>query len=185
MSYASKYFDLDYLKKVNIQEIGVYYTIPIKNIKEDKRNEFDYEDLEDYITLDSETINDSDYIEDYSNIEYDYTDTWEIEDFLGNLMNTKKYEHYLVLLDYATWCNSSGVKIFNDYKECFYRNYDSSMYYEDSSKKGKILTLREYHHDKPTGHNTYIIGLTETEYNKLENKSIEYLIDYARKYIGV
>lgn len=42
------------------------------------------------------------------------------------------------------------------------------------------MELREYHHDKPMGHNSIIIGLTDTEYEKLRYKNIDEIIDYGR-----
>ena len=90
------------------------------------------------------------------------------------------YSHYLVVLFNSRWTNASGYKIFDKYIDCFIRDYDVSMYVKSSSGKGKSLGLREYHHDKPMGHESIIIGLTEAEYEKLENMSIEDIISYGK-----
>ena len=47
--------------------------------------------------------------------------------------------------------------------------------------KGKILKIREYSHDVPTGHDTIIIGLTDTEYEKLVYSNFESVIKFAQE----
>lgn len=183
-TYVEKNFGKDYLKQMNIQEVGVYYNVPIKDIYEDKRNEFDYEDLNDNVLLDKISIDSGYYVENFDNIEYDYTDEVEIEDTIMQLMNYNKYNHYLVVLFNSTWNNASGYKFFDKYDECFYRDYDNSMYVIGSSRSGKYLELREYHHDKPMGHNSIIIGLTDTEFEKLDRKGIQEIIDFGTECLG-
>ena len=183
-TYVEKNFGKDYLKNMNIQEVGVYYNVPIKDIYEDKRNEFDYEDLNDSVLLDKISIDSGYYVENFDNIEYDYTDEIEIEDTIMQLMNYDKYNHYLVVLFNSTWNNASGYKFFDKYDECFYRDYDNSMYVIGSSRSGKYLELREYHHDKPMGHNSIIIGLTDTEFEKLDRKGIQEIIDFGTECLG-
>lgn len=183
-TYVEKNFGKDYLKQMNIQEVGVYYNVPIKDIYEDKRNEFDYEDLNDNVLLDKISIDSGYYVENFDNIEYDYTDEVEIEETIMQLMNYNKYNHYLVVLFNSTWNNASGYKFFDKYDECFYRDYDNSMYVIGSSRSGKYLELREYHHDKPMGHNSIIIGLTDTEFEKLDRKGIQEIIDFGTECLG-
>lgn len=183
-TYVEKNFGKDYLKQMNIQEVGVYYNVPIKDIYEDKRNEFDYEDLNDNVLLDKISIDSGYYVENFDDIEYDYTDEVEIEETIMQLMNYNKYNHYLVVLFNSTWNNASGYKFFDKYDECFYRDYDNSMYVIGSSRSGKYLELREYHHDKPMGHNSIIIGLTDTEFEKLDRKGIQEIIDFGTECLG-
>ena len=64
-TYVEKNFGKDYLKQMNIQEVGVYYNVPIKDIYEDKRNEFDYEDLNDSVLLDKISIDSGYYVENF------------------------------------------------------------------------------------------------------------------------
>ena len=183
-TYIEKNFDINYLKNIDLQQVGVYYNVPIKDIFEDKRVEFEdeIEDFEnDTILLNKYSIDSGEYVENYGNISYDYTDEDEIEDTFKQLMNYKQYNHYLVVLFNSTWTNASGYKFFDDYMECFYRDYDSIMYIFGSSRNGKYLELFEYHHDKPMGHSSIIIGLTDTEYEKLSKKGIDEIIDFGEK----
>ncbi len=181
-SYAEKNFSKDYLEKVDIQNVGVYYDVPIENIAENKLGEFDIDEEQTSILLDHHSIYNSDeYVIDTSDISYEYTDEYEIDDFISGLMNYKAYDHYLVVLFGAKWNGASGYKIFNSYKECFCRDYDVSMYYKGSSSKGKVLSLKEYHHDCPMGHTSVIVGLTENEYQKLLYKDIDDIIQFGEK----
>ena len=169
-------------KDIDLQEVGVYYSVPIKDIFEEKRAEFDYEDLEkDTILLDRSSIDSGEYVENYNNIIYEYTDEVEIDYFFHQLMNYKKYNHYLVVLFNSRWNGASAYKIFNNYMDCFYRDYDNTMYVKGSSRGGKYLKLREYHHDNPMGHDSIIIGLTDREYEKIDNMNIDQIIDFAKK----
>ena len=112
-TYVEKNFGKDYLQQMNIQEVGVYYNVPIRDIYEDKRSEFDYEDLNDTILLDKISIDSGYYVKNFNNIEYNYTDEDEIEDTIKQLMNYKQYNHYLVVLFNSTWTNATGYKIFD------------------------------------------------------------------------
>ena len=184
-TYIDRNFDRNYLKRVDLQQVGAYYNVPIKDIFEEKRAEFDYEDLEnDSVLLDRYSIDSGEYVENYDNIEYEYTDEVEIDDYFKCLMNYKNYNHYLVVLFNSRWTGASGYKIFDDYMECFYRDYDNTMYVKGSSRSGKYLKLREYHHDKPMGHDSIIIGLTDKEYDKLYNMNIEEIIGFGAESLG-
>lgn len=182
-SYMEKEFNKEYLKKIDIQQLGTYYTVPIKDIYEDKRAEFD-ENEDGTVSLDYVTVYSGEYIENYDNVEYDYTDEWEIDYILNNLMNYKKYSHYLVVLFNSRWTGASGYKITNDYISCFERDYDCTMKLVSGSVKGKFLELRESHHDCPTGHTSIIVGLTEKEYEKLDNMSIDKIIEFGESFVG-
>ena len=45
-TYIDRNFKREYLKGVDLQQVGAYYSVPIRDIFEEKRAEFDYEDLE-------------------------------------------------------------------------------------------------------------------------------------------
>ena len=173
--------ELKKTKDIDLQQVGTYYSVPIKDIFEEKRKEFDFENLDDYILLNKYSIDSGEYVENYNNINYEYTDELEIDYYFHQLMNYKKYNHYLVVLFNSRWNGASGYKIFNNYMYCFCRDYDNTMYVKGSSKMGKYLKLREYHHDNPMGHDSIIIGLTDREYEKLDNMNIEQIIDFATK----
>ena len=173
--------ELKKTKDIDLQQVGTYYSVPIKDIFEEKRKEFDFENLDDYILLNKYSIDSGEYVENYNNINYEYTDELEIDYYFHQLMNYKKYNHYLVVLFNSRWNGASGYKIFNNYMDCFCRDYDNTMYVKGSSKMGKYLKLREYHHDNPMGHDSIIIGLTDREYEKLDNMNIEQIIDFATK----
>lgn len=180
-TYVDKYFSRDFFKTTDLQQVGVYYNVPVENIKKDKLGEFDYDEDVSCIMLDANTIYNSDeYVESYDGIDYDYTDEYEIDDVLSCLMDVKKYNRFLVVAFNCTWSGASGYSIKDNYIDCFVRNYDSTMYVVGSSKSGKYLEVRESHHDVPCGHKTIIVGLTDKEYEKLENKDVDYVINYGK-----
>ena len=181
-TYIDRFFSRDFFKNTDLQQVGVYYDVPVENIKKEKLNEFDYDEDMNYVLLDSNTIyNCDDYVEDYDGIEYSYTDEIEIDDTFSYLMDSKKYNKYLVVAFNCTWNGASGYSFKDNYIDCFVRDYDSTMYVTGSSKNGKYLRLRESHHDVPCGHNTIVIGLTDNEYNKLEGKDVDYIINYGKE----
>lgn len=181
-SYVERNFGKDYVKKVNIKEVGIYYTVPACDIIEEKRDEFDIENFDsEYVMLDKYTIDNGDYLYRYCNLSYDYTDDLEYQSFINDLMDYKKYNNYLVVAYNCTWNHASGFKFVKDYKDCFYRNYDVSQYVTGSSKGGKSLELKEYHHDVPMGHKVIIVGLTDSEYYDLEDKCFDDIDNYINK----
>lgn len=181
-SYVERNFGKDYVKKVNIKEVGIYYTVPACDIIEEKRDEFDIENFDsEYVMLDKYTIDNGDYLYRYCNLSYDYTDDLEYQSFINDLMDYKKYNNYLVVAYNCTWNHASGFKFVKDYKDCFYRNYDVSQYVTGSSKGGKSLELKEYHHDVPMGHKVIIVGLTDSEYYDLEDKNFDDIDNYINK----
>lgn len=180
-TYIEKNFDLEALRKINLQEVGAYYDVPRENFEEEKLEELGY-DLEDYMTsviADEMTINEYGL---WDNVEYSYTDEDERADFLHGLMNYKAYDHFLVVLFNSRWTGASGYKIFSNYIDCFVRDYDCTMYVVDSTPRGKCLLMRETHHDVPMGHSSIIIGLTNREYEKLQNMDFEKVINFAEKW---
>lgn len=114
---------------------------------------------------------------------YYYFDELEWREFVNDLMDHKKYDYFLVILFNSRWNGASGFKIFNNYYDCFFRDYDCSMYVKGGSVKGKSMTLTEYHHDAPTGHTSVIIGLTEAEHEKICNSEIDEVLKFGEKYI--
>lgn len=179
MSYLSKRFDLESLKKINIQEVGVYYSTPLSNIKKEYQKEYS-EMNTDLYNNENVLVNECDlydHVIDIGKTEYDYTDEIEIESFIDDLL--KDYKHYLVVALHSRWNGASGYKISDSKIDCFYRNYECSQYVVGGSKGGKFLLLKESHHDVPTGHNTLIVGLTDKEYEKIKNMSTDYIIKQA------
>lgn len=181
--YASKNWNLESLKKIDLQEVGGYYSIAVERLTEKAIKDYGFDDSEEYVSLSQEDMYNDEIVKDSNSIDYDsyYFDEYEWEDTISSLMNNK-YNHYLVVLYNCTWTGANGIKIFDDYYDCFKRSYDCSMYYVKSSAKGKVLELRESHHDVPTGHKSMIIGLTDTEYERLDNMGGTEQFKFARKY---
>lgn len=174
-TYATKYFNAEYLKDTNICDVGVYVWTPYLNIKDEFKNDFDiFDDEEDaYVSLDlisvDEILNDPTEIE--YNIGSDF-DEWEYDSFIENLI--KPFNHYIVCAYHCTWDRRSGYKIVDELKDAFYRDYDCHQYYGGGSIGGKSILIYEYSHDAPMGYSTMIIGLTDKEYDKLSYWNVDF-----------
>ncbi len=171
----SNFENIDLLK-----DIGVYYSVPNENIKVDFQ-EF-YCDEEDSSYTIVEGVELSQVVENFNNIEYFETDEEHIKYVLSLLMDYKKYNHFLMVGYNSNWRGQTGYTFIHNYLDVFYRDYDCDLFYQSSSKNGKVLYLTEHSHDVPLGFTTQIIGLTDKEYERLENKDYDSVIKFARKF---
>lgn len=177
-SYVEKNYDKEWIKGINIQEIGTYYSVPFENLKKEYKEE--YEDIKNEdgtLLLAESTLNEM--VENFDNVYFDYIDRDEIEEFIDSLL--ANYNNYLVIAYNSTWRGQTGYNIVDSKNECFYRDYDVTQNVIGSSVKGKILKIREYSHDVPMGHNTIIIGLTDSEYEKLVYSNFESVVKFAQE----
>lgn len=124
-------------------------------------------------------------IQDVGTYEYGFFDNYEYESYIETLMNFRKYNHFLVFAFNCRWNGSNGWSIVDDYKKCFQRDYDTSMYYNNGSSTGKWFRIMEYSHDVPTGGLTYIVGLTDKDYERLESGSYGRIKDFLERKCGV
>lgn len=92
-------------------------------------------------------------------------DTFSMKPYIGEA------NYYLVYLKNSTWQNSSGFCIVGDIERVLDRGYDCAVYLKDSVADGKVLVCKEYHHDKPLGHPSYIVALTDEECFSLKSMS--------------
>lgn len=177
-SYVEKNYDKEWIKGINIQEIGTYYSVPFEDLKKEYKKEYEDMKNEDGTLFLAESTLDK-IVENFDNVYLDYTDTDEIDEFIDNLL--ANYNNYLVVAYNSTWRGQTGYNIVDSKNECFYRDYDVTQNVIGSSVKGKILKIREYSHDVPTGHDTIIIGLTDSEYEKLVYSNFESVIKFAQE----
>lgn len=179
MGYFENHNDyIGEIKKVDLSMLGVFYTTPKDNIKEEYEDEYDSD--YDYVSLEYDEI--QNVCIDPCNVEYDYTDSSCIGEYFDIMTNHKKYEHFLVVGYGCNWLGSTGYYFTDDYYKCFYRD-DVNQYYLGSSNGGKSLMLREYSHDVPTGYRVIIIGLTDKEYQKLNNSMFDDVIAFSNKHL--
>lgn len=177
-SYVEKNYDKEWIKGINIQEIGTYYSVPFENLKKEYKEE--YEDIKNEdgtLLLAESTLNEM--VENFDNVYFDYIDRDEIEEFIDSLL--ANYNNYLVIAYNSTWRGQTGYNIVDSKNECFYRDYDVTQNVIGSSVKGKILKIRECSHDVPMGHDTIIIGLTDSEYEKLVYSNFESVVKFAQE----
>lgn len=111
---------------------------------------------------------------------FDIQSNWDITDESGDVQDfdeigfyefiddmIKDYDNYLIIAYSSNWLRQTGYKLESEKTDIFNRSYECSQYVVGGSVGGKVLKIREYHHDCPTGHDTVIIGLTDKEYEKI------------------
>ena len=85
--------------------------------------------------------------------------------------------HYLVIACSCRWNGASGYMFTDEIAKTCERSYDVSL---DLVEEGRnAIKCRESSHDVPMGGTTYIIGLTEEEFELLEEKELDKLIEIA------
>ena len=174
-TYATRYFNPDWLKNINIRDYGSYVWTPYLNIKSEYRNDFEIFDAEEYASVSVPYIEIDELLDDPLNYEWcmgsDF-DEDEYMDFISELIKTAN--HYLVCAYHCTWNGRTGYKFVDTLSDAFYREYDCSQYYKGGSRGGKSICISEYSHDVPMGHTTMIIGLTDKEYEKLSYWDVDF-----------
>ncbi len=187
-SFLEKSFDLEKLKEIDIQQVGSFYSFNCNDIKEEYRDKYDITqemlDNDEEILIDSY---DTEAVKDDACWEYGDFDDYEFTNFISQLI--KKGNYYLIFLSHSRWNGASGYKIVNDIDKAFYRDYDCSQYVTGGSIGGKVLQLSEYHHDCPMGHTSYIVALTDKEYERLDNSDFKTIQEFAEsmenKVVGI
>lgn len=95
----------------------------------------------------------------------------ELEHFLGN------YPHYIVIATHCKWNGASGWMFTDSLIKTVSRNYDISLIIEENGHDA--IKCKESSHDVPMGSTTYIVGLSNDDFDKLEDAELDELIKYA------
>ena len=162
----------------NIHDYGVYYRGPIGAIKEEYQNDFranfdlEAEDTESFVSAEY------DCFDDYSDVEFDYTD-YSMWTDLKNEIFKNKYTHYLEYTTCGNWRGQAGYR-FRTLTNALEYSYDCSMDYLARSKSLKYFHFRMHSHDV---HNAshYYIGLNEREYQFLSDADFDSVIQWAEE----
>lgn len=127
------------------------------------------------------------YTESGDNLEYyhipaeavNWDSAWFDGDELSELLteNIGKFPYYLVFAKNCTWNGSSGYTFCDKIVNTCYRDYDVTLILEKTGKNAILCT--ESSHDVPCGAPTYIVGLNEKEYNKLQDASFDDIEKFA------
>ena len=104
---------------------------------------------------------------DWSSAEFD---EYECADLLESWVG--QHPHYLTFASGCTWNGASGYGFSSKILDTVRRPYEITLIYKDHID-GRALICRESSHDVPMGSTTYIIGLTDEEYETLEDSNFE------------
>lgn len=97
------------------------------------------------------------------------------EMMLTNLIG--KHPYYLVFAKGCRYNGASGYKFCNNIIDTFMRDYESNIIIVDNTKNA--IKCRESSHDVPMGSDTYIIGLTRSEYEHYEDADFTEIEQFA------
>lgn len=184
VKFNKKY--LENLKDKNILNLGIQVWCNLTKLEFDQlKNILDVKKIDYYFYDDEQdnyilTLNYYDYDE-YYNIfkNYNFIFDYDLqEDYISDLINQCfTYDNYLLFSRNYGWDARIAYKIASNDIDLFYRDYDTNLYYENSTKNGKIIKMVETSHDAPMGSTFYYIGLTNQEYEKIEqNGNIDYIL---------
>ena len=166
---------------MNVLAACTYFDVDISKLPKDvyEKIDNDYGGLEDegaYIRMSEDNI-------DYYNVPseaVDYSDgdfdEYELEAIMSDILGN--YPHYLVFAAGCRWNGASGYKVVEDVKETCYRGYDITLELKERGKRKALF--RESSHDVPMGSTTYMLGITEEEYDRIldmEFNEVEEFVD--------
>lgn len=166
---------------LNILDSVTYYTVDLEKIDDEtkKRMEEDFGSLDEenspYLSI---TMHDIDrYDIDSNAVNWDTGKFMEdeLEWLLESYLNS--HPHYLVFASGCRWNGVSGYTFCEDIKDTVYRNYDITLTLEEQGES--CIRCRESSHDVPMGSTTIIVGLTEDEYERLEDAEFEEIENFA------
>lgn len=174
-------------KRTNLNKVGQYCEVKWKkldNSTQQALKEAGYADniFAGMIDL-PQTWVDGHQIPDEAVIDYmSWVDDDEIIDTMNLLL--KEADNYLVFSTKCRWLGTSGYKITNYVADALLREYDVAIYPLAVSHGKKTLQCIEFSHDVPTGANTYIIALTDKEYEQLGHADFRKVQNFVEKCIG-
>ena len=165
-------------KNVDLNELGLSKSVWFKGLTEEAKKrimkEYGFKSEEEaeqeYFFVGSD-IEEED-IEDWD----EYSEEWFEDNFYNDIayllekVFKRDYPYFLCHSVRGDWMGNSSYQFYSkDEVEnggFIESDYHNSTYIVDYYK-GKVLELREHHHDVPLGHPVYLIGLTEDQYSEL------------------
>ncbi len=174
-------------KDLEIYEMNTTVSVRVEGLEEEVKKAYlddDY-DLEEYVVDNFANVDDTECI-DYSYYEFDEL---IFKEFLHQILNTNAFDKFLVISYSGTWNNATGYR-FNNYDEVLFSNNEHNIYHVAQNKgtgkyKNKVNLFKNYHHDRPMGHDWLVIGLTKKQYEKLVDREVgtfDDILEYAKPY---
>lgn len=164
---------------LNLLESVTYYDVNLFNVDVDLSSKikqmFSMRPEEMTVRLAMSTINSMDIPTDAVDWDSCEFDEDELEILLTESVGN--HPHYLVIACGCRWNGASGYMFTDEIVKTCARNYDISLTLEEEGKNA--IMCRESSHDVPMGGKTYIVGLSEEEYEDLEDAELERLIEVA------
>lgn len=176
---STKQAFLNEWKRINLSELGLSKSVFFKGLTEAAQKRiletFEFkteEEAEEEYFFVGHDVEEED-IADWSQ----YSEEWFEDHFYDGLayffeqVFKREYPHYLYHSVGSDWMGRSHYGFYSKddlLKGRFLAEYENTTHLENYYN-GKILELKEYHHDVPLGHPVYLIGLTKNQYQRLMN----------------
>ena len=168
---------------LNILDSVTYYDVNLNKVDDEIKKKME----EDFGTLDTE-LPDSDWLNmtlhdidrygiDSSAVNWDSGEFMEdeLEWLLESYLNS--HPHYLVFASGCRWNGASGYTFCENITDTVKRRYEISLVLEEQGESS--IKCIESSHDVPTGSTTIIVGLTEEEYERLEDADFSEVEKFA------
>lgn len=161
---------------MNILDSCTFYKVDQTKLNSEQMHNYIGDSLDDGdLILSLEEIRNADISEDAIDWQSGEFDRDELNYILTDKIG--KFPHYLVIACNCKWNGASGYMITDEITKTCERSYDISL---DLQEEGRnAIKCRESSHDVPTGSTTYIVGISNKDFNKLEGVDLNDLIKYA------
>ena len=174
--------------KLNILDSVTYYNVNLNKVDDEIKKKME----EDFGALDTKspdskriepdwlnmTLHDIDrYGIDSNAVDWDSGEfiEEELEWLLESYLNS--HPHYLVFASGCRWNGASGYTFCENITDTVKRRYEISLVLEEQGESS--IKCIESSHDVPTGSTTIIVGLTEEEYERLEDADFSEVEKFA------
>jgi len=159
---------------MNILDSCIFYEVDQTKLNSEQLRNFVGDSLDEgSLILSLEEIKNADIPEEAIDWESGGFDREELNYILTDKIG--RLPHYLVIACGCRWNGASGYMFTDEITKTCERSYDISL---DLLEEGRnAIKCRESSHDVPMGGTTYIIGLTEEEFELLEDKELDKLIE--------
>ena len=175
-------------EQMDIFELNTYYDVNLEDLSDELKQKLhddglDFDDEDEIIVVSGGEINYYEIPYDAINYSSGELDTYALETDLECYLG-RTYPHYLVFASGCRWNGASGYKFCENLLDIVSRPYDICFYIDLSDTEEGKFKARESSHDVPMGSTTYVIGLSEKEYEELRESNFEAVEAFVKSKFG-
>lgn len=168
-------------KDTNVYDLFTYWEVPVEDIKDEYKE--DYREIAEENESDG-VIAPAIDIEDFSSAEYF---SFENDDFLyyvkDQLFEGGDYVAYLAFSYGMNYRGDFAYNISRELDNLVFFEYDASLYFEEKGRD--YIKFKLASHDVPMGSDYYILGLSQEDYDIIDNADFEIIQHFIEATIGI